>query len=213
MLSCILGYTTDEHVDEPILGFLSIFCLGKPPIIVFNFAQFLVDIIHDQLIRFPDERVFKYSSVLFHMFLYFQSEKFTVNIQKLDTKGNPRSVIFWTPLIQKYSTVFSYKDFIDSFVHPVVNMLSSSSKPRVSDEINKVLQFSKHSRTWDWYLYRNHTEVRVYGCQLTPYKLPKYLPMRIFALKYIRQIINSRTNLVLLSAIIGRLERKQKDVY
>lgn len=39
MLSCILGYTTDEHVDEPILAFLSIFCPGKSPTIVFNFPS------------------------------------------------------------------------------------------------------------------------------------------------------------------------------
>ena len=47
MLSCILGYTTDEHLDEPILAFLSIFCSGKPPATISNFAQFLADRIHD----------------------------------------------------------------------------------------------------------------------------------------------------------------------
>lgn len=70
-------------------------------------------------------------------------------------------------------------------------MLSSSNQPKVSDEIKKVLQLLKHSRIGDWYLYHNYIEIRLYGCQLTPYKLPKYLPMRIFALEYIRQIINS----------------------
>jgi len=30
----------------------------------------------------------------------------------------------------------------------------------------------------------------VYGCQLTPYKLPKYLPTKIFAIDYTRQIKN-----------------------
>ena len=38
MLSCILGYTTDEHVDEVVLAFISIFCPGKPPNTVYNFA-------------------------------------------------------------------------------------------------------------------------------------------------------------------------------
>jgi hypothetical protein len=47
------------------------------------------------------------------------------------------------------------------------------------------------AKTSDWYLYQDHTEIRVYGCELTPYKLPKYLPVRIFALEYIRQMINS----------------------
>lgn len=116
---------------------------------------------------------------------------FPVSIQKLDTKGNPRSVIFWTPLIQRYSTVFSYKEFIDSFVHPVVNMLTSSYQPRINDEIKRVLQLAKNSRVGDWYLYQDHIEIRIYRCQLTPYRLPKYLPMRIFASEYFRQIINS----------------------
>jgi len=68
---------------------------------------------HDQLVKLPEEGAFKYSSVLFHMFLYFQSKRFAVSLQKLDTEGNPQSVVFWTSLIRKDSIEFSYKDFID----------------------------------------------------------------------------------------------------
>jgi hypothetical protein len=53
------------------------------------------------------------------------------------------------------------------------------------------LHLSDNTKTGDWYLYQNHTEIKVYGCELAPYKLPKYLPVRIFALEYIRQIMNS----------------------
>jgi len=42
----------------------------------------------------------------------------------------------------------------------------------------------------DWYCDQNYTEIRVYGCELPPYKLPKYLPIIIFALEYIRQRFN-----------------------
>ena len=38
MLSCILGYTSDEHVDEVVLAFLAIFCLGKPLVTIYNYA-------------------------------------------------------------------------------------------------------------------------------------------------------------------------------
>jgi len=38
MLSCILGYTTDEHVDEVVLSFLSIFSPGKPLAVIYNYA-------------------------------------------------------------------------------------------------------------------------------------------------------------------------------
>jgi hypothetical protein len=40
-------------------------------------------------------------------------------------------------------------------------------------------------------LYQNHSEIRVYGCELANYKLPRYVPVRIFSLEYIRQIMNS----------------------
>ena len=87
----------------------------------------------------PEECVFKYSSILFHMFLYFQSKIFSINLQKLDVEGNPQSVIFWTSLIRKDTTEFTYIDFIDSFIHPIVNMLNSSSQPRISDDNKNVL--------------------------------------------------------------------------
>ena len=31
----------------------------------------------------------------------------------------------------------------------------------------------------------------MYGCELCPYKLPRYVPMRLFALEYYRQLISS----------------------
>lgn len=139
MFSCVIGYTTDEHVDEVVLAFLSIFLPRKPPATMYNFAQFIADKIHEHFIRLSTERVFKYSSLFFHMFLYFQWDKFPISIQKLYTNGNPRSFIFWTPLIQRYSKVFSYKEFIDSFFHPVINMLTNSYQPRINEEIKRVL--------------------------------------------------------------------------
>jgi hypothetical protein len=34
-------------------------------------------------------------------------------------------------------------------------------------------------------------EIKIYECDLAPYKLPRYVPIRIFTLEYIRQMINS----------------------
>ena len=55
MISYLLGYYSDQWVDEPILGFLSIFSTNNKPSIVFNFIQFLADNIHEQFIKFPTE--------------------------------------------------------------------------------------------------------------------------------------------------------------
>ena len=70
MLSFILGYFTDEFTDESILGFLSTLAPGESPAVVFYFARFIVDSIHHQLTKLPIEGVFRYSSYLFHLFLF-----------------------------------------------------------------------------------------------------------------------------------------------
>jgi hypothetical protein len=46
-LCCLLGYYSDEWVDEPILGFLSIFSAEERANIQFDYNTFLVENIHD----------------------------------------------------------------------------------------------------------------------------------------------------------------------
>jgi hypothetical protein len=70
-------------------------------------------------------------------------------------------------------------------------MLSGREEPRINEEIQRLLHLSDLSKIGVWYLYQDHTKIRVYGFELPPYKLPKYLPVRIFSLEYIRQMINS----------------------
>ena len=72
-----------------------------------------------------------------------------------------------------------------------MSILSSSAEPRISEDIKRILHLTDQAKTGNWYLYQNYIEIKVYGCELAPYKLPKYLPMRIFALEYIRQMLNS----------------------
>jgi hypothetical protein len=100
-------------------------------------------------------------------------------------------VIAWTSLLKHNSTDFSFKEFINQFYHPVVSMLSGRPEPRINDEVQRILHISDKTKMGDWYLYQDYTKIIVYRCELAPYKLPKYLLVRIFSLEYIRQIINS----------------------
>lgn len=154
MISCIMGFTIIEYVDELTLAFMTIFTPGQPPANKFDYATFIADKIHDQFMRLENERVFKYSSVLYHLFLYYQSDKFPFSVQKLDTRGNPRSIVFCTSIFHySASSPYSYTDFIDYFVHPVTTMLIGSPPPRISDDIKRILQLSKQYKVGDWYLY------------------------------------------------------------
>lgn len=66
MISSVLGYTTSEYVDEIILAFMSIFPPGQPPAILYDYAKFIENKMHDKFLRMNNERVFKYSLVLCH---------------------------------------------------------------------------------------------------------------------------------------------------
>ena len=171
---------------------MSIFTPSQPLAVKYEYVAFIDEKIHDQFMRLENDRVFKYSTVLYHLFLYYQSDKFPFSVHKLNTKVNPRSVIFWTSVFHHSpSSPYSYIDFIDHFIHPIPTMLTGSSPPKINDDIKRILQLSKQYRIGDSYLYQNHTEIRVYGCELPPYKFPKNVPMRLFSLEYYMNTINS----------------------
>ena len=124
MLSFILGYFINENTGESILGFLSTMSLGQPPLVIVDYAGFITDTIHYQLTKLPTEGVFRYSSYLFHLFLFSQEEKFPVSLQKMDVEGKPLSIIFWTSLLRKESNDFTYSKFSELFLHPAMSILN-----------------------------------------------------------------------------------------
>jgi hypothetical protein len=128
-LCALLGYYSDQWVDEPILGFLSIFSNDEKPTTQFDFNTFLVDNIHEQFMNFGTEGMFRYSSVIAYMFVYFQADKFSFSMQKMDADGRPQPVTAWTSLLKHNSTEYSFQAFIDLFYHPVVSMLSGRPEP------------------------------------------------------------------------------------
>ena len=95
-ISYLIDYYSYQWVHEAIIEFMSIFFIDSKPSIIFNFSQFIADSIHEKLVKFPTEEVFKYASVLVYLFLYSHGGKFNFSLQKLDEEGNQQSIIFWT---------------------------------------------------------------------------------------------------------------------
>jgi len=55
VLSYLLGYFSNQWFDEAIIDFLSILSTESKPSIIFNFNQFLADLIHEKLVKFFTE--------------------------------------------------------------------------------------------------------------------------------------------------------------
>ena len=192
MISYILGFKTSEIVDETVFALMSMFTPRQPPAVKYDYATFIANKIHEQLLNLERERVFKYTSYIYHLLLYYQYESFPVVLKKLDATGERRSVIFWSLVFHHVSySPYTYCEFIDLFVYPANCLLSTDPPPRLTDEIQKILQLSKSYSIGDWYFYQNHTVIKIYGCELAPYRLPKYVPMRLFSLEYFQQFGNA----------------------
>jgi hypothetical protein len=79
-LCCLLGYFSDEWVDEPILGFLSIFSTQEKTTTQFNYNTSLAENIHKKFSKFSTEGMFRYSPILAYMFIFFQVDRFSFSM-------------------------------------------------------------------------------------------------------------------------------------
>lgn len=188
MISYILGFRTSEIVDETVMALVSMFAPRHPPAVKYDYATYIANKIHEQFMNLERERVFKYTSYIYHLLLYYQSDSFPVFLKKLDAKEEQRSVIFWTSVFHLVSeSPYTYCEFIDLFIYPATSLLSTDPPPRLTAEMQRILHLSKGYSISDWYYYQYHTVIRIYGCELAPHRLPKYVPMRLFALEYYRK--------------------------
>ena len=143
MISYILGFITSEIVDETAFALMSMFALGQPPTVKYDYATFIANKIHEQFMNLDRERVFKYTSYIYHLLLYYQSDSFPVFLKKLDVRGERRSVIFLSSVFHHVNfSPYTYCEFIDLFIYPATCLLSTDSPPRLTVEMQRILHLS-----------------------------------------------------------------------
>ena len=64
-------------------------------------------------------------------------------MSKLNEEGEPQSVIFWTTLVMKDKKDFTYKAIVEMFVHPAMSLLSGTAKPRISEDIKRIMELTE----------------------------------------------------------------------
>ena len=77
--------------------------------------------------------------------------------------------------------------FMNALMDPVYEVLFQKRLPRVSPNIESMLQSSLERIIGYWFLSENKTMISVYGFTCQPYVLPVFLTLRLFALELIRK--------------------------
>lgn len=145
MISPILGYNSIEFFDQTVLIIMLMIAPGKSPI-CYDYATYIADKIHEQLMNLARERLFRYTSYIYHLILYHQYQKFSFPIKRVDAQGNPRSVVYWSSVFHTRSeSPYTYCEFIDLFIHPAMSMMMSSPPPRLTDDMQRSCSYPKHT--------------------------------------------------------------------
>lgn len=69
-------------------------------------------------------------------------------------------------------------------------MIFDTKFPRVSKDMKSKLQL-RSEPTRDWFLFKGHTIIIVYGFTKAPYMLPSFLTSRSFPLEYVKHRLYS----------------------
>lgn len=158
----------------------------------YNFAKYIVETIHVQLVNFSTLKCVRYQAYLMHLFLHQNHQQFQ-DLYSHDSSSlqGSDSTSLWRSLIVKNSR----KDRMFFLVNKVMArdyfFLFESMPPRISSELKENLHLVTETRVHEWFLFKYYIVLRIYGFEDDLYFLPTFPTSRVYALEYIRKIFLS----------------------
>ena len=108
----------------------------------------------------------------------------TKNLDELN-QIEPINFLDSTNLSQRNSTI-SFFTFVGSVMPALHKLIFGSFMPRISEDLKLLLQ-NPVETVGDWFCFENYTVIRVYGFEGEPFRLPRFISRRLFALEFLRQ--------------------------
>ena len=140
----------------------------------FDYPKSVANYMHEHFINFSSLTAFHYQSYIMYLIL----NKFSINFENLmDPQvsipyGIP-SIIHRTSFVRNQS--FGFLHFVDKFISQVYLLIYEEQFPRVFPELQECLYPSIETYVGDGILYKDYTIIRVYGLEISPYKLITFL--------------------------------------
>ena len=79
----------------------------------------------------------------------------------INNHGDEISIAYCTKIL--YYKEGNYKYFVDKFLSHTYEIFYGKKSTTMPKDLRKFLRLSPEVRIGDWYLFRNHTVIRVYG--------------------------------------------------
>ena len=96
------------------------------------------------------------------------------------------STLPWSLMTRKDSNSERIFNLINKIMSLTYYIMFGSMPPRISFELRKALQLSLYTKIGDWYLFENHTILRIYGFEEETFLLLAFFTPRIYTLEFVR---------------------------
>ena len=177
MISQVLGLETALTIGDTHLEALYLLesLYEKEDKLHLNFCQTIAEAMHQGLSEFITRRNFRHQAYLVYLFLHqqhFFMDRFHLNLVGADHKLMP--VTEWCPKVRNTPGKENLPWYIDEFMSTLYFLMYGNPLPRVIPEMVDELHPIGFSPKVDWFLFEDHTIIRVYGF---PGVLQGYAPL------------------------------------
>ena len=177
VLSQILGLEDDSKVTEIMVGIICLVSQASEEVNL-QFDQYLADKIAYQLGHFQSGgKVFSYQTLLMLMII-------TENLTEL-RQLEPVHFSDDTDLSQRHASL-SFFTFSGTVIPALYRLIFGVPMPRIGEELKAFLQ-NPRAPVGDWFHFGDYSLLRIYGFEGEPFRLPKFIGKRLFALEFLRQ--------------------------
>ena len=108
----------------------------------------------------------------------------------MDVNKHRQSVIFWIDIIKREQNEVGLFDFASQYMPIAYKILNGVHPPCFLPKAQEFLHLGASCKFGDWFVFEEYYEIILYGGNVEPYRLPNFVPMRLFALEFIRQSLN-----------------------
>jgi len=158
---------------------------------IFDIRAFWENMVNSQLIDLSPNGCFRFPSLITYLFLYTHVERFMhLRLNIMDPHKNKQSVIFWSDVVRSTANNEGLMHFVSSFLSVAYSIINNYPPPCILPKAQYFLQLNKDVKVGDWFLFEYYAEIRLYGVEVAPYRLPTFVPMRLFIGIIIRQSLN-----------------------
>ena len=102
-----------------------------------------------------------------------------LHLERIDIQSNSLPTMEWTIVMRYAPEVGGFKGFVDYIMSVLYTLMHGETPPRIFGECMKLIQQAPNVKVGEWYIFKDHTIIRVYGAEVKPYKIPIYLTMHI----------------------------------